>query len=190
MRINTETNRQMVTGAAPAGGRPIALVGLMGAGKTSVGRRLAQHYGLPFHDSDDEIEAAAGLCVSDIFMFYGEAEFRRGEQRVIERLLSGPQHILATGGGAYMNPETRALLKEKALTIWLRADLETLWRRVNKRDHRPLLKTENPRDRLKALLDERAPVYAEADLVVESKDGPHQKVVESVVEAITGWSQT
>ena len=188
MRVETETSDSMNPVARLANGRPIALVGLMGAGKTSVGRRLSQHYALPFYDSDDEIEKAAGLCISDIFTFYGEAEFRRGEQRVIERLLNGPQHVLATGGGAYMNADTRAMLKEKALTIWLRADLETLWNRVNKRDTRPLLKTENPKDRLKALLDERAPLYAEADIVVESQDGPHHKVVDDVVAAIEAWA--
>ena len=141
------------SGPNVANGKTIALVGLMGAGKSSIGRRLADSLSLPFYDSDTEIEQAAGLSVSDIFSIHGEEEFRRGEQRVIERLLDGPQHILATGGGAFMNETTRALLKSRAITVWLRADLETLWRRVNKRDGRPLLKTENPKDKLRQLLD-------------------------------------
>ena len=120
--------------------RTVALVGLMGAGKSTVGRRLAYALGRQFYDSDDEIEKAAGLSISDIFALHGEAEFRRGEQRVLERLLSEPPHVLATGGGAYLNPDTRTLLREHAITIWLNADLETLWRRVSKRGHRPLLK--------------------------------------------------
>lgn len=170
--------------------RTIALVGLMGAGKSTVGRRLAEVLGREFHDSDTEIEKAAGLSVSDIFALHGEAEFRRGEHRVLERLLSEEPHVLATGGGAYLNPDTRDLLRDKAITIWLNADLETLWRRVSRRTHRPLLKAENPKGVLSKLLDERKPIYEKADLVVTSQDGPHRATVNSILEALDEWSQT
>ncbi|MAP94903.1 MAG: shikimate kinase [Ponticaulis sp.] len=177
------------SGPNVANGKTIALVGLMGAGKSSIGRRLADSLSLPFYDSDTEIEQAAGLSVSDIFSIHGEEEFRRGEQRVIERLLDGPQHILATGGGAFMNETTRALLKSRAITVWLRADLETLWRRVNKRDGRPLLKTENPKDKLRQLLEARQSTYAEADLIIDSRDGPHHTAVNAIIEALKGRMQ-
>ena len=130
----------------------------MGAGKSSIGRRLADTLSLPFYDSDDEIEQAAGLTVSDIFSIHGEEEFRRGEQKVIERLLAGPQHVLATGGGAFMNAVTRDVIKTEGLSIWLKADLEVLWDRVSRRETRPLLKTENPKATLEALLEKRYPV--------------------------------
>src|SRR6056297_1729786 len=140
-------------------GRTIALVGLMGAGKSTVGRRLADRLGRKFFDSDSEIEKAAGLSVSDIFALHGEEEFRRGEHNVLKRLLNDPPHVLATGGGAYLNPLTRDLMREKAVTIWLNADLETLWKRVSRRNHRPLLKADNPKSVLSRLLSERAPIY-------------------------------
>ncbi len=167
-----------------ADGKTIALIGLMGAGKSSVGRRLADSVGLPFADSDDEIETAAGLSVSDIFSIHGEEEFRRVEQKVIERLVHGPQHILATGGGAFMNDTTRGLLKDHALTIWLRADLETLWKRVSRNDKRPLLQTENPKGKLRELLLARQETYALADIVVDSNDGPHMNAVRDILSAI------
>ena len=170
--------------------RTVALVGLMGAGKSTVGRRLADALGRQFYDSDDEIEKAAGLSISDIFALHGEAEFRRGEQRVLERLLSEPPHVLATGGGAYLNPDTRTLLREHAITIWLNADLETLWRRVSKRGHRPLLKADNPKGVLSRLLDERAPIYEKADIVVTSREGPHRATVNSILKALDEWSRT
>ncbi|MAN72546.1 MAG: shikimate kinase [Henriciella sp.] len=170
--------------------RTVALVGLMGAGKSTVGRRLAYALGRQFYDSDDEIEKAAGLSISDIFALHGEAEFRRGEQRVLERLLSEPPHVLATGGGAYLNPDTRTLLREHAITIWLNADLETLWRRVSKRGHRPLLKADNPKGVLSRLLDERAPIYEKADIVVTSREGPHRATVNSILKALDEWSRT
>ena len=170
--------------------RTVALVGLMGAGKSTVGRRLADALGRQFYDSDDEIEKAAGLSISDIFALHGEAEFRRGEQRVLERLLSEPPHVLATGGGAYLNPDTRTLLREHAITIWLNADLETLWRRVSKRGHRPLLKADNPKGVLGRLLDERAPIYEKADIVVTSREGPHRATVNSILKALDEWSRT
>lgn len=170
--------------------RTIALVGLMGAGKSTVGRRLAEALDRPFFDSDDEIEKAAGLSVSDIFALHGEAEFRRGEQRVLERLLDGPPHILATGGGAYLNADTRALMREKAITVWLNADLETLWKRVSKRTHRPLLKRANPKGVLTDLLEARRPIYEEADLIVPSVDGPHNMTVDKIIEALKAWKPT
>lgn len=169
--------------------RTIALVGLMGAGKSTVGKRLAEVLGRSFRDSDEEIEKAAGMSVSDIFALHGEAEFRRGEKRVLERLLNEPPHVLATGGGAYLDPETRALMRRKAITVWLNADIRTLWRRVSRRGHRPLLKTANPREVLSRLLEERRPVYAEADLVVESRDGPHEDTVRAILDALRNWRQ-
>ena len=170
--------------------RTVALVGLMGAGKSSVGRRLAQSLDRQFYDSDDEIEIAAGLKIPEIFSIHGEAEFRRGEHKVIERLLGYPPHVLATGGGAYLDPETRAIMREKAVTVWLSADLETLWKRVRKRSHRPLLKTENPKDTLTKLFNERAPIYAEADIVIESSEGPHSQTVCDILSALKGWTPT
>lgn len=174
--------------SAPAGGgrleRTIALVGMMGVGKSTVGRKLSESLGAPFVDSDEEIEKAAGLSVQEIFDLHGEPEFRRGERRVIERLLNGPPIVLATGGGAYMDAETRALLKQKATTVWLRADLDLIWKRVNRRDTRPLLKRENPKQVLADLLEKRSPTYAEADLTVESGEGPAHDAVRTIREAL------
>ena len=174
------------SGAAPGGRltRTVALVGLMGVGKSTVGRKLAEHLGAPFVDSDEEIEKAAGLSVQEIFERLGEPEFRRGERRVIERLLNGPPIVLATGGGAYMDPETRALMKEKATTVWLRADLDVIWKRVNRRDTRPLLKRDNPRQVLADLDAKRAPIYAEADLVIDSDEGPSSDAVKAILDAL------
>lgn len=169
--------------------RTIALVGLMGAGKSTVGKRLADRLHRKFYDSDNEIEKAAGLAISDIFTLHGEAEFRRGERRVLERLLSEKPHVLATGGGAYLDTETRALLRERAVTIWLNADLETLWRRVSRRSHRPLLKADNPKGVLGKLLSERTPIYEQADLVVRSEEGPHKATVDSILRALDDWSK-
>lgn len=173
---------------APSGGgrleRTIALVGMMGVGKSTVGRKLADSLGAGFVDSDDEVEKAAGLSVQEIFARLGEAEFRRGERRVIERLVNGPPIVLATGGGAYLDADTRALLKEKATTIWLRADLEVIWKRVSRRDTRPLLKRDNPKQVLADLAAARAPVYAEADIVVESGEAPASEAVRKIREAL------
>ena len=173
---------------APWATRTVALVGLMGAGKSTVGRRLAEALGRPFYDSDDEIEKAAGLSVADIFTIHGEEEFRRGEHRVLQRLLEGPPHVLATGGGAYLNPATRELMRKHAVTVWLNADLETLWKRVSKRSHRPLLRTENPKGVLSDLFDARKPIYEMADLTVPSVDGPHSRTVRAIIEALEKWS--
>jgi len=167
-----------------AGGRTVVLVGLMGAGKTTVGRRLARQLGLPFKDADAEIEAAAGQSVADIFAEHGEADFRRGERRVIERLLDGPPVVLATGGGAFMNADTRRLILSKAVSVWLRADLDVLVRRVRKRDTRPLLRGRDPREVLARLMEERHPVYAEADLIVDTSESPHDSAVAAIVAAL------
>jgi len=165
--------------------RSIVLVGLMGAGKTAVGRRLAARLGLPFVDADAEIEKAAGRTISEIFEDLGEAAFRDGERRVIARLLAGPPQVLATGGGAYMNAETRATIKAHGVSIWLRADLETLLERVSRRDHRPLLQRADPKTVLEELMRIRYPVYAEADLLVDSLDAPVTATVERVLGALS-----
>jgi shikimate kinase len=164
--------------------RTIALVGLMGAGKSSVGRRLAVQLGVPFKDADDEIVIAAGRPIADIFAERGEDEFRAGERRVIARILDDPPHILATGGGAFMNPVTRVLLRQRATTVWLRADLETLVRRVSRRDDRPLLRNADPRVVMADLMEKRYPTYGEADLIVESREGPHHLTVDGVIAAL------
>jgi shikimate kinase len=173
--------------ANPGPTRTIALVGLMGVGKSSVGRRLAHRLKLPFADGDVEIEEAAGMTVSEIFAALGEAEFRAGEARVIRRLLEGPPLVLATGGGAMMNPETRALLKERADTVWLRADLAVIAERVARRDTRPLLKHGDPRAILTRLAQERAPFYAQAHIRVVSQTGPQGDTARAILEAIDQW---
>jgi len=180
-----------VTGAgiaapSPRPAKTIALVGLMGAGKTSIGRRLAQRLGLPFIDADAEIEAAAGTSIEEIFLRHGEAAFRDGERRVIARLLDTPAHVLATGGGAFMDPSTRALLRARAVTIWLRADLDIMLARLGRRNNRPLLKDGDPRTVLETLIAERYPVYAEADITVDSVDGPPEATLERVLAALSG----
>ena len=144
--------------------KTVALVGMMGAGKSSIGRRLAARLSTPFRDADGEIETAAGCSVSEIFERYGEAAFRDGERRVIARLLGEPPHVLATGGGAFMDPETRARLKEKAVSVWIKAPVELLLQRVQRRDTRPLLRNGDPKETLMRLLAQREPVYAEADI--------------------------
>jgi shikimate kinase len=168
--------------AAPAlQDRTLVLVGLMGAGKSTVGRRLASALRLPFHDADQEIEAAAGCSISDFFERYGEPAFREGERKVIARLLSGPRHVLATGGGAFMDPQTRALIKERGLSIWLRADISLLMERVTKRPTRPLLKNDDPKATMERLISERYPIYAEADITVDSNGGPHEAVMHQII---------
>ncbi|AEQ52913.1 shikimate kinase [Pelagibacterium halotolerans] len=166
-------------------GRPVVLVGMMGAGKTTVGRRLANRLGLPFTDSDAEIETAAGMSIPDIFAAHGEPEFRAGEARVISRLLREHQGIIATGGGAFINPETRDAIKTHAVSIWIKADFDLLFARVSKRPGRPLLQTPDPRGTLQGLIDKRYPVYALADLTVASRDVPHDVVVNDILAAIS-----
>ena len=167
--------------------RSIVLIGLMGAGKTCIGRRLASRLNLPFIDGDAEIEAAAGCTIEEIFARHGEAAFRDGERRVIERLLAQPPQVLATGGGAFMDPRSRAAIRERAVSVWLRADLDLLLKRTARRNNRPLLKRGDPREILDGLMDERYPVYAEADVVVDSEDGPPELTVERVYRAVAGF---
>ena len=175
-------------GPIPVRRRTIALVGLMGVGKSTVGRRLAKRLGLPFADGDVEIEAAAAMTVSDIFDELGEAEFRAGEARVMRRLLEGPQIVLATGGGAILNPDTRALMRAQAVTVWMRADLETVAQRVQRRDTRPLLRGRDPLKTLSGLAEARYPVYAEAaDVTVDVAGGAHAQAVEAIMEALEAF---
>ncbi len=169
---------------AGLGGRPIVLIGMMGAGKTTVGRRLATVLGRQFLDSDAEIEAAAGMSIPDIFDVHGESDFRTGEVRVISRLMAENDIVLGTGGGAFINPETRALIRERGVSIWLRADLDTLFARVSRRANRPLLKTANPRQTLRELIDKRSPIYAEADLTIHSREVPHDVIVRDTLDAL------
>ena len=165
--------------------KTVVLVGLMGAGKSAIGRRLANKLGLPFIDADVEIEAAAGCTIEEIFARDGEAAFRAGERKIIARLLTErPVHILATGGGAFMDPQTRALIRERGLSVWLRAELDILLARTARRSHRPLLKKGDPREILSRLMEQRYPVYAEADLTVISDENPPEHTVERVIEAL------
>jgi shikimate kinase len=174
-------------GQGPSAGpltRTVVLVGLMGAGKTVIGRRLAQAIGVPFKDADAEIEKAAGLSVSEIFAKHGEPHFRDGERRVIRRLLEEPPHVLATGGGAFMNPETRAEIAKRGVSVWLHAELPVLMKRVLKRNTRPLLAGDDPEATMRRLMAERYPIYAEADCTVETCEGPHEKVVSAIIAAL------
>ncbi len=167
--------------------RTIILVGLMGAGKTCIGRELALRLGLPFVDADTEIEAAAGCAIEDIFRLYGEDEFRDGERRVMARLLGGPVRVLATGGGAFMDPETRREIGDRAISVGLRADLDLLVSRVGRRTDRPLLKGKNTREILRELIDQRYPVYAEADITVDSGREAPDSTVERVMRGIEDY---
>jgi len=168
------------------GTRSLVLVGMMGAGKSSVGRRLATRLALPFLDADTEIEAAAGMTIPEIFAVRGEPEFRAGEARVIARLLDNGPQVLATGGGAFMNPETRDLISQKGVSVWLNAEFDVLMRRIKRRADRPLLRTADPGATLQRLIDERYPVYAMADATVESRDVSHEVIVEETIEAMAG----
>lgn len=172
------------TPAIPRPTRTIALVGLMGVGKSTVGRRLAGRLDLPFVDGDEAIEAAARMSVSDIFSQLGEAEFRAGEARVMRRLLEGPPMVLATGGGAILNPETRELIKTRSTSVWLRADLNVVAARVQRRDTRPLLRGKDPLQALTAMAEIRYPVYAEADLTVDVGSGAHAQAVDAIIRAL------
>ena len=167
--------------------KTIALVGLMGVGKSSIGRRLAAALALPFRDADTEVEEAAGRSIPDIFAEYGEAAFRDGERGVIARLLDGAPHVLATGGGAFMNDQTRALLKERAVTVWLKGDLEVLAKRVARKGDRPLVAGKDPLEVLQAQAEVRYPLYAEADVTVETGDTPHQMAVEAILDALRNY---
>ncbi|ASY58012.1 MULTISPECIES: shikimate kinase [Sinorhizobium] len=166
------------------GKRNLIFIGLMGAGKSAIGRLTAQALGVPFVDSDHEIERVSRMTVSELFAAYGEEEFRALEARVLKRLLRSGPRVVSTGGGAYINERSRRQIKKGGLTVWLNADLDVLWERVNKRDTRPLLKTENPKQTLENLMRARYPIYAEADLVVLSRDVKKETMVEEVLAAI------
>jgi shikimate kinase len=165
--------------------RTVALVGMMGAGKSSVGRRLATRLGVNFKDADSEIELAAGCPVTEIFERYGEQAFRDGERKVIARLLDEAPHVLATGGGAFIDATTRARLTQSAVTVWIKVPVEVLMKRVQRRNTRPLLRTTDPRATLERLLAERTPIYAQADLIIESDDGPHSAAVDQILAALS-----
>jgi shikimate kinase len=173
--------------SAALGRRSVVLVGMMGAGKSTIGRRLAARLRLPFRDADTEIEAAAGMPIPDIFETHGEPHFRDGEARVISRLLESGPCVLATGGGSLMREETRNRIRDKAVSIWLKADAEIIMRRVKRRADRPLLHTADPAATVERLIGEREPVYQSADLTVWSRDVPHEKIVDECVEALHAW---
>jgi shikimate kinase len=179
-------NRPEAAVVAALGRRSVVLVGMMGAGKSSVGRRVALRLGIPFVDADTEIEKAAGMAITDIFAIRGEAEFRAGEARVILRLLEGGPQVLATGGGAFINPDTRAAIAAKGISIWLKAEPDVLMKRIKRRQDRPLLHTADPAATLRKLLEEREPVYALADLIVQSREVTHDRIVDEIVSAIAG----
>lgn len=170
--------------ATSLGDKSLVLIGLMGAGKTTIGRRLASRLDVHFVDADLEIEKAAGCTIADIFKKFGEAHFRDGERRVIARLMSDGPQVLATGGGAFMNAQTRAAIHEKGVSIWLKADIDVLMKRVSRRSHRPLLQNDDPQAVMQRLMDERYPIYAEANLTIDSKEGPHDAVVDEIIQAL------
>ena len=167
--------------------RPIVLVGMMGSGKSTIGRRLAKRLELGFVDADDEIAAAARMSIADIFETYGEEGFRDGERRVIARLLQSDEGVIATGGGAFVEPETRAMILEQAVAIWLDSDIDTLVERVSRKDNRPLLQGRNPREVLEQLLAERGPIYAQAPIRVVSDNGSMTRMVARIIEALGAW---
>ena len=182
--VKTLPSAEVAALVAKLGNRTIVLVGMMGAGKSSIGRRLASEFNLPFVDADTEIETAAGMSIPEIFEAHGEPYFRSGEARVIARLLeSGPQ-VLASGGGAFINPQTRALIRARGISVWLKADLEVLLRRIKRRSDRPLLKTDDPEQTLRQLIAERYPIYAEADVTVHSRDVSHDAIVADIVAGL------
>jgi shikimate kinase len=192
-RFNEETDRRadepiesptMANPQSLRSPKTVVFVGLMGVGKTCIGKRLAQRLELPFIDADKEIEEAARCTIPEFFERYGEQQFREGERRVILRLLDNPVHVLSTGGGAFMDPQTRASIRERAISIWLRADLDLMLRRVSRRNDRPLLQVADPRAKLQELIDQRYPVYAEADITVDSMDGPPDATLERVMGAL------
>jgi shikimate kinase len=169
---------------AALGARSVVLVGMMGAGKSSIGRRLAGRLGIAFADADNEIETAHRMAIPDIFSTYGEAYFRAGETRVIARLLEGGPQVLATGGGAFMNPDTRRAIAAQGISVWLKAEFDVLMRRIKRRQDRPLLRNDDPAETLRALMAERYPVYAQADVTIQSREVPHEKIVDEIVDAL------
>ena len=169
---------------AALGPRSLVLVGMMGAGKSSIGRKLAQRLNLPFVDADAEIERAAGMNISDIFAKHGEPYFRAGEARVIARLLEGGPQVLATGGGAFIHPQSREAIRAKGISVWLKAEYDVLMKRIKRRSDRPMLKTQDPGETLRRLMQERDPVYAEADVIVHSRDVPHEIIIAEILSAV------
>ena len=184
--IISESDARMVAALGP---RSLVLVGMMGAGKSSIGRKLAQRLGLPFVDADVEIERAAGMNISDIFAKHGEPYFRAGEARVIARLLDGGPQVLATGGGAFMPAQSREAIRAKGISVWLKADYDVLLRRIKRRSDRPMLKTDDPGETLRRLMQERDPVYAEADVTVLSRDVPHETIIAEILSAVAARLQ-
>ncbi|MDZ7925789.1 MAG: shikimate kinase [Agrobacterium sp.] len=170
-------------------GRNVVFVGLMGAGKSAIGRMVAQQLKVSFIDTDVEIERVSRMTIAELFATYGEEEFRALETRVIKRLLRGGPKVISTGGGAFINDNTRRHITRGGISLWLKADIDVLWERVSKRDHRPLLKTENPRATLTALMEKRYPIYAEADLTIESRDVRKEVIVTEVLTALAGLEQ-
>ncbi len=179
-----KAGESMAEFSAAALDRPVVLIGLMGAGKSTIGRRLGARLGIPFVDADVEIEKAAGSSIEDIFAAHGEQAFRDGERRVIARLLKDPIHVLATGGGAFIEPATRELIQGSGVSVWLRAELEVLLRRVKRRNDRPLLKEGDPQEILRRLMDDRYPIYAQADITVDTADAPHETVVREILHKL------
>lgn len=173
---------------AALGRRNLVFVGLMGAGKSAIGRMTASQLGLPFVDTDAEIERVSRMTISELFEAYGESEFRALETRVIKRLLKTGPRVISTGGGAFINERTRYQIEQGGISLWLKADLDVLWERVNKRDHRPLLRTENPKQTLENLMNQRYPIYALADLTVQSRDERKEVIVDEVMAAIIDFS--
>ncbi len=182
--MGTQNDLTDQAGNAPAIDRSVVLVGMMGVGKTSIGRRLAARINFEFVDADEEIERAAGMTIAEIFEKFGEAYFRDGERRVIARLMEGPPKVIATGGGAFINEQTRTLILDRALSIWLDADIKVLADRVSRRDHRPLLKNRDPVEVLTELGKVRNPLYAAANIHVRSDASPHARTVENILKAI------
>ncbi len=166
---------------------PLVLVGMMGAGKTSVGRRLAKQLGRTFLDSDLEIEAAAGMSIQDFFATHGEPDFRVGEAKVIQRLLKEKNVVLATGGGAFIDPATRDIIKKQSVSVWIRAEFDLLFARVSRKSNRPLLQTPNPQQTLKDLIEARYPIYQEADVTITSRDVPHETVVNDIINGLNQY---
>ena len=179
--MTADSDAQLLTAL---GSRSLVLVGMMGAGKSSIGRKLAQRLNLPFVDADTEIERAAGMSITDIFAKHGEPYFRAGEARVIARLLDGGPQVLATGGGAFMNPQSREAIRVKGVSVWLKADYDVLMKRIKRRNDRPMLKTDDPGETLHQLMRERDPVYAEADVTVHSRDVPHELIIGEIIAAV------
>ena len=182
--VKTLQSSEIATLLANLGTRSIVLVGMMGAGKSSIGRRLASELNLPFVDADIEIELAAGMSIPEIFEAHGEPYFRSGEARVIARLLENGPQVLASGGGSFINPHTRALIRARGISVWLKADLDVLLRRIKRRSDRPLLKTDDPEQTLRQLIAQRYPIYAEADVTIYSRDVSHEAIVADIVTGL------